>query len=74
MTRRSRGGDPGSDKSPGGGRLNRKRSTRYTPGPADPEYDLLTGEPAGYTTDPLTADWWAAVCRAVDRGELEVVE
>lgn len=38
MTRRSRGGDPGSDKSPGGGRLDRNRSTRYTPGPADPEY------------------------------------
>lgn len=49
-----------------------KRSTRYTPGPPDPEYDEMVPELAGPETDPLTADWWAATCRAVDRGELEV--
>ncbi len=67
--RERRPGGRGAAESRGG-----RNQDQPTPPPPDPEYDLLTGEPAGYTTDPLTADWWAAVCRAVDRGELEVVE
>lgn len=51
-----------------------KRSTRYTPGPPDPDYDLEAGDASGYTSDPLTADRWAALCLAVDRGELEEVD
>lgn len=51
MTRRSRGGDPGSDKSPGGGRLTQKRSSRYVPNsePSDPD-----------------EGWWAQVLEEAD--------
>ena len=68
-TRERRPGQGGAE-SRGGRRLNGDS----TPPPPDPEYDDLVPDAVGYTSDPLTADWWAAVCRAVDRGELEVVE
>lgn len=41
-----------------------KRSTRYTPGPPDPEYDIEAGDAEGYETDSLTADEWSAACLA----------
>lgn len=45
-----------------------------TPPPADPEYDLAVGDASGYTSDPLTADEWAAVCMAEARDLAEVVD
>ncbi len=47
------------------------RREQVTPPPPDPEYDEVVAEAEGYESDPLTADWWAAVSLACDRGELE---
>ena len=55
-----------------GGRNRGNRTTRYTPGPPDPEYDEKVTEAAGYESDPLTADHWAATCMAVERGEIDL--
>lgn len=35
--------------------------------PADPTYDDEAPELEGYTSDPLTADEWSAVCLAESR-------
>ena len=67
------------ERRPGGRGAAESRGERnrgqFTPPPPDPEYADHVVDAEGYSTDPLTADWWAAICRAVDRGELaEVVE
>lgn len=70
MTRRS--GPQAAPRTPAK-KSNRKRSTCYKPGPPDAEYDDLT-EALGYSSDPITADEWAAICMAEARDLAEVVE
>lgn len=48
-----------------GGRNQSQRSSRYTPGPPDPEYDAQAIDAEGHEPDPLTADRWAATCKAL---------
>lgn len=68
---------PERERRPGKGgaesRGGRRLTADSTPPPPDPEYDDGAPELEGYETDPLTADWWAAVSLAADRGELEEV-
>lgn len=45
----------------------RKLAGDSTPPPPDPEYDAAAGDLEGYTSDPLTADAWAAICMAEQR-------
>ena len=68
---------PARERRPGQGgaesRGGRRLDGDSTPPPPDPEYDEQAVDLEGFTTDPLTADRWAALCLAADRGELEEV-
>ncbi len=71
---------PDAQPSPGRGRRKQDsrggrssgahRTSGYTPGPPDAEYDEKVIDAEGYESDPLTADAWAATCIAVERGEI----
>lgn len=68
---------PERERHPGGrgaaeSRGGRNRS-QSTPPPPDVDYDDHAPELEGYTSDPLTADLWAAICMAADRGEFAEV-
>lgn len=67
-TRRSGPHDrPASHKTPG----KESDTPKGTPPPPDTQYDEQVGDAAGYTTDPVTPDEWAATLEAVERGQLD---
>lgn len=71
---------PDAQLPPGRGRQQqdisggRSSDAKGTPPPPDLEYAEKVGDAAGYSTDPLTADEWAAICLAEARDLAEVVE
>lgn len=69
---------PERERRPGGRGAAESRGERnrgqFTPPPEDPEYADHVGDADGYESDPLTADHFAAICLAAERGELAEVE